>query len=197
MTGTIKSIEDISDIARQVSERMDEPGLKNKKIEFMVAGDVQFEKYLRQFGIGEAAAHTTGTTTIIPGPEDRYVVTLREAGFSTFFPSYFHELGHVANHNLVSRINLAPEKAAIFSEALAFSFEHYAKEKFNELRLQMTFLDVLAHHLRKEYLKKEIRTCTHSETHRKSLAVIYALLDHTCRTYEETYKTLKGAISRR
>jgi len=197
MTSTIKSIENISDIIRQVSERMDEPGLKNKKIEFKVASDREFERYLRKFGIGEAAAHATGTTTVIPGPEDRYVVTLREAGFSTFFPSYFHELGHVANHNLMSRINLAPEKAAIFSEALAYSFEHYAKEKFNDLRLQMTFIDVLAHHLRKEYLKKEIRTSAQSETHRKSMAVIYALLDHNCRTYEETYKTLKGAISKK
>ena len=61
----------------------------------------------------------------------------------------------------------------------------------------MTFIDVLAHHLRKEYLKKEIRTSAQSETHRKSMAVIYALLDHNCRTYEETYKTLKGAISKK
>ena len=186
----IRSVEEISDVIKEVLEKIDEPDIKNRNIEFKVLDDRQFEKHLKQSRITEEAKYTNGTTT--RNPSGKYLVTLREANFHPFFKSYFHELGHVANYNLLSNKNMPPEKIAVFSDALAFSLEHYAKEKFNELRYAVTFIDVLAHYLRKQYLKKAIGLG--SDQRNRSLMVLYVLLDSNCKTYEDTYKTLKGLI---
>lgn len=190
----IKSIEEISDIINEVSEKLDEPDLKNKKVEFAVSNSMQFDRHLKQLGITRDWDNICGTTT----PKDRgtYLVTLRESDFHTLFTSYFHELGHVANYELLKLARMRPDKEAMFSDALAFGFEYYAKEKFNELKYPIRFIDVMVHHLRKQYLKKTIDKIMSAEDklQSKPLMVLYVLLEANCKTYEEAYKKLKRLV---
>lgn len=189
---TIKSIEEISDIVNQVLERMDEPGLKDKNIEYRILDDTKFESYLHHMGLPEGYIKISNGSTVLE--HGKYAVMLRAANFAPLFSTYFHELGHVATEEIVQKLKLPKNKKEIYFEALAYSFELYAKEEFNKLKLPVKFIDVISRRLKKEYLKEMIRFPGRTESHAKALSLIYGLLDSKHRKYGQIYKTLKESI---
>lgn len=195
----IKRPDEIKGLVDIVLSMTDEPGLKTKNIEYRIMNDRRFESYLTNLGVRpEVARGSSGTTTYKYTPEgEQNIITLREAGFTTIFPSCFHELGHIANRDKIEKLRLPPTKRAIDSEALAYCFENYAKEKFNELGLPQRFRGVNTLGERKESVLSHIKQPNfHSEIHLHALSTVYSRLDINCETFEEAYKTLKKPLNK-
>ncbi len=190
----ITSINEISDIVEKVLERMDEPDLKTKNVECRILNDQRFESYAFRMGVPAERLKMTMALTHIP-QDNRFIITLREADFFSLFASYFHELAHIAIEELI-QLKLTGERKKTYPEALAYSFEGYAREVYNSLEPLIEFGDTETIESRKNFLKEMIDMPERTFTHAHALSTIYGLLDRKCSSYEEVYKTLKAPIKK-
>ncbi len=198
----ITDISEISNITRVVLKRMGELGLEQKVTETRVMSDEEFDSLMTSGKKTENAEVYTGKNMVefasSYGNIRAYTILLRQAQFSTLFPAYFHELGHFANMQMINKLGLPDYAKQAYSESLAFAFEGYAKERYNDIE-KGYFRDVTSQVL--------IRTCLRSlsehdeldDIHRTAYTVLYKIFaavtpeypEGVLTTYKEAYEALK------
>lgn len=191
----ITSINEISGIVEKVLEKIDEPDLKTKNVEYRIMDDQRFESCAFRMGVPAERLKMTMALTHIH-PDNSFTITLREADFFSLFAAYFHELAHVATEELVQQLKLTKERKETYAEAFAYSFEGYAREIYNSLEPLIEFGDTKNIESRKNFLEEMINMPERTLTHAHALSTIYGLLDIKCNSYEEVYKTLKAPIKK-
>lgn len=192
MQNKITSISEISDIVDRVLAKMDEPDLDLKKIDVSILSDEAFEEAVKEqdpMADPEIVRCSLGLNYRQMG--GRHRILLREDTFSNIFPTYFHELGHTANFEHLGTMD--EETAQVYSEALAYAFEGYAKETFNKLGHPEIFEDVTEEN-RLDVLEMGYIALP-SSIHQEALDVLHDSLYHTCNTFEGAYKLLKDEIT--
>lgn len=144
----VTKFEDIEEIVKAVSERMDEPGLNSKNINknikvypqdrFISVFKVIEKIYLdleklteEQYPVIDAfcfRSHFTGD----------YHIFIKSNIFSLVFTSYYHELGHIANDEFVNNDSLQKSGLSVgplltIREASADAFMFWALEELNQI----------------------------------------------------------------
>lgn len=136
----VSSFDDIEDIVKAVSERMDEPGLKDKDIninicsqEKMIRACKVFEMiYLPPEKLTEEQYQFVEAFYFQSNLEDYYLFIKNDFMDMVLYP-YFHELGHIANHEFMQRRDLPQDPLATISEASADAFGYWAEEELSRI----------------------------------------------------------------
>lgn len=183
----INSTDEISDIVQQILAKLDEPDLEGKIIEFNIMQPEALEDYL----ITERGA-TRNTAAIVDGHTLReggkYKVRIRSMDIYTLLTTYFHELGHIATIDKVMARDR--EQAYTITETLAYLFQGYAQEKFNELDYGWKYYETMRE-TRKLFFDEALKINDITPYRRKSLQMISDMLKMEDATFEELYKSFK------
>ncbi len=190
----INSIEEISDIIRQVSERMDEKDLEGNSIEFRVMQPEALDSYLveERGASPETASLVNGHTLHNDG---KYTVRIRSMDLYTFLETYFHELGHIATLDKMLTVKADRQQSFALTETFAYLFQGYAQEKFNELGYGWEYPEA-QEKTRELFLEAALEDTNLEPYRRKSLQMIREMLRIKDVTFEQLYKTLKGQLTR-
>lgn len=194
----IKTLEEIEPIAKQVLQRIDEPLLEGKNIEVMLLTKKEMSSFLMaERGDSFAdAKDTIGHTMKKEGTENEYQVRIRQTNFPEVFETYFHELGHIATLDKINEMSIREDNKAIISETLAYLFEGYAKEKFNELDYRAKFAEVKTPELSRRYVRIVIDESYLDLVHKLALELIYSMMSELKTTHESIYRGAKKATFR-
>lgn len=188
----VTSMKDLEQIAKQVLARMDEPLLESKRIETMLLTRKDMDHFLiaeRGNSFGDAES-TLGHTM---KKDDVFYMRIRQMNFPETFETYFHELGHIATLDELNKMSIAKDNKAIISETLAYLFEGYAKEKFNELDYKAKFPEAKTPELSRRYIRTVIDESYLDLVHKLALENIYSLMDSLKTTHEAIYQGTKKA----
>ncbi len=184
----ITTLEEIEQIAKQVLERMDEPLLEGKKIGRLLLTENEMDRFLMvERGYSFADAEKASGHTHKKKDCDEYQVRIRQTDFHELLATYFHELGHIATLDKIKDLKITGDKETIISETLAYLFEGYAKEKFNELYYRAKFAEVETPDLSRRYIRLVIDESYLDLVHRLALESIYSMMGQM---KEATYETL-------
>jgi len=134
----ITSFDEIKEIFEEIQSKLDAPKLKNK---YFVRSIVPKEEIIKLnkkldniFKIKNPNNYYDCLTACIfkdPKAETIFYLVMKEDNFYNLFLSYFHELGHIANHD---SLKVEPDnlEKKIISESLAEAFAYWAIEEYNQ-----------------------------------------------------------------
>lgn len=190
----ITDINEISLITKLVLTKMGEPGLESKVADTRILDDDSYDK---------AYGKNSGGITLVMESDDRKIrlnlIMLKQRPFRTLFPAYLHELGHVANIDHINSFGLQKYHMQVYAETLAFAFEGYAKETYNETE-KGYFQDATDRRIITACLKFCSESDELGDVHKKAYTVLYRLFaatspeypDGLLKTYKEAYTALRN-----
>ncbi len=177
-------------------------------MDIIILPDGKFERYLKHEWLESKKEEWKScfgiTYQFLDGNRICNRIAMRVLRFSHAYSTYFHELCHIATRPIAETLSASSDISSdSYSEALAYSFEGYAKEKFNKLPdFSYKFNEATTFTKREAYAKNE-RWIMEREAYAKAgrwnfreqhihtdaWNLIISMLPR-CWTFENVYKSL-------
>jgi hypothetical protein len=136
----VTSFDDIEEIVQVISKSMDEPGLEGKNIQVNIGSQ---DKIIRAQKVFEIIYFNPEELTeeqyqfvnsfYFQSDLGDYYLFLKSNFMDKMLFSYFHELGHIANHEFMQRRDLPKNPLTTIFEASADAFGHWAEEELSQI----------------------------------------------------------------
>ncbi|HII15456.1 MAG TPA: hypothetical protein HA362_04025 [Nanoarchaeota archaeon] len=135
----ITKFSEISDVVNATRANMNEPALNGKDIATHIIPAQEFPQILqritRKTPVADKGVIDNNYVDALyvqdPLIHSFFYIFMKQNYFSEIFYSYFHELGHIATHDLPSRKITANPDNLVVCEMLADSFAGWAVEEYN------------------------------------------------------------------
>lgn len=199
----ITKFSEISDVVNAVQANMNEPSLIGKRIATHIISPQEFpqalERITRKTPLADKGMidpeNVDGVYVPDPLAPGFFYMFIKEKQFIEIFYAYFHELGHIATHDLPVRKRLSEKQDnVIICEMLADSFAGWAIEEYNAISpvpYPETPLRLLAEETKLMRMAETLHLSTQA-TRTANASMLHLYVSNQMRYFKQLYRFIYG-----